>query len=130
MRQLLTLPHMTQAQRVLPRPSNLTTTGVTAHRDMVIEYVAVPDITDGADHHAARKAMQDEIAGMNDELEMHSDWPAPALDAEKRLQPNNPVAAAMYGSAPCLKMWRVFLQAQLFGQVVEGGEYLRTELSV
>jgi hypothetical protein len=97
---------MTQAQRALQRPSDLTTIGLTAHRDIIIEYVEVPDITDGADHHAARKAMQDEIAAMSDELEMHSHWAAPALDAEKRLQPNNPVAAAMYDSAPCLKMWR------------------------
>jgi SAM-dependent methyltransferase len=105
-RQQLTLPQMTQPQRALLQPSDITTIGVTAYRDMLIEYVAVPDITDGADHHAARKAMQDEIARMNDELETHSHWPAPALDPEKRLQPNNPVAAAMYDSAPCLKMWR------------------------
>ena len=71
-RQLLTLPHMTEPQRALPHPSDLTTIGVAAYRDMMIEYVAVPDITDGADHHAARKATQDEIARINDELEMHS----------------------------------------------------------
>ena len=51
-RQLLTLPHMTEPQRALPHPSDLTTIGVAAYRDMMIEYVAVPDITDGADHHA------------------------------------------------------------------------------
>lgn len=100
---------MTIENRAWSRGSDIWTLSVADHGGMTIERVSAPDFTDNPRYSDARTATQTELADINEQLDVHSHWPAPQLTeegGELRLEPNNPVAEPLFAAAPSLKTWR------------------------